>query len=104
MLELSLIATWTLKKLVKRCWLGDVFLFESQPLHYLMIGWAGSNQLATLLSQCAKQILALVEAAASLSPRKYERMKDVLLFLMQLEGLDQLQEIVSLSLTLGLIT
>lgn len=74
-----------------------------------MILWAESNELATFLSQYAKQTLAVVEAAALLSPRKYEQMKDIVFFLMQLryvleEGLDKLQENVSLLLALGLST
>lgn len=69
-----------------------------------MIRWAEPNELATLLSQCAKQILALVEAAALVSLWKYEQMKDILLFLMQPEGIDKLQENDSLLLALGLFS
>lgn len=85
MLEVDLIAAWTLKKLQEYLCTGtwkdvDAFLFEWQPLHYLVICWAEPSELATLLSQCAKQTLALVEGAALLSPQKYEQMTDILLF------------------------
>lgn len=95
MLEVALITKWTLKKLqeylsqnIKRCWLVNTFLFELQPRHYLMIRWAEPNELATLLSQCAKQTLALVGAAPSLSLQQDEWMKDIHYVL--LEGLDEL--------------
>lgn len=48
-------------------------------LHYLMICKAEPNELVTL-SQCAKQTLAL----ALLSPWNYERIENIILFLLQL--------------------
>lgn len=60
---------------------GCIYIWMA--LHYLMICKAEPNEPMTL-SQCAKQTLALMEAAALLSPWNYERIKNIILFLLQL--------------------